>query len=247
MQQTMWVGRGSHMSLGRRATSRSAIKQQQGKNLKQQFVPPTAPPAPPIAPPPPPPPPEPPLATQKAGGEFPTRRDLFMLFTIGGGVWWWRLNQDFPGRMFSMEDIQDLMLYQTQAGNLVAAWQDDAGRFQLLDQAGNFYYDSQDEHIGIIMVDPEGTLTNMYMDEKTNQFTERIMGNIKDIELKPIDKVGNLRFSEPVYVAGFKDKTLPVFDPRGPLPSVISEPYMRELGKAREKYAKESSNELAAE
>eukprot|EP01024_Parvocaulis_polyphysoides_P073571 TRINITY_DN9475_c1_g1_i6.p1 TRINITY_DN9475_c1_g1~~TRINITY_DN9475_c1_g1_i6.p1 ORF type:complete len:251 (-),score=47.55 TRINITY_DN9475_c1_g1_i6:320-1072(-) len=237
MQGIIWSGKGSHTMFARRRTViRSAIKQQQKKT--EQFIPPPAPPAPPVVPPPPPPP-ETPISTEKGGGEFPTRRDLLLLFLVGGGVWWWRIQQDFPGKMYTMDDIEDMMVYQTPKGVLVAVWQDEAGRFQLLDQAGNFYYDSGDDNIGVIMVDPDGVMTNMYVDENTKEYTEKVMGNIKDIELRLIDRVGNLEFKEPVYVAGFKDKTLPVFDPRGPLPSVVSEDQMRLMAEVKEKSAEQ--------
>eukprot|EP01026_Neomeris_dumetosa_P075024 TRINITY_DN786_c0_g1_i4.p2 TRINITY_DN786_c0_g1~~TRINITY_DN786_c0_g1_i4.p2 ORF type:complete len:119 (-),score=20.76 TRINITY_DN786_c0_g1_i4:406-762(-) len=99
----------------------------------------------------------------------------------------------------------------------------------MIDQLGNFYYDSGDDYIGMVMVDNEGTLTNLYIDENTKEYSERVLGKLEDIQLELIDKVGNLQFTEPVYVAGFKDKTIPIFDPRGPLPVVMNEKQMKVL------------------
>eukprot|EP01025_Chloroclados_australasicus_P052598 TRINITY_DN6137_c0_g1_i20.p1 TRINITY_DN6137_c0_g1~~TRINITY_DN6137_c0_g1_i20.p1 ORF type:complete len:259 (-),score=38.06 TRINITY_DN6137_c0_g1_i20:385-1161(-) len=222
---------------------RRAVKQDQKSKSGQSFMPPPAPPAPPVEPPPPPPPPVLPPQTQQDGNAFPTRRDLFLMFMVGGGVWWWRLNQEFPGQIMKLKDQDNVMIYKTPKGAMVAVWEDQAGRFQMLDQAGNFYYDSGDDYIGMVMMDNEGTLTNMYIDEKTKEYQESVIGNIRDIKLELIDRVGNLEFEEPVYVAGFKDKKVPVLDPRGPLPTMITRDQLEVLQEAQEEF-KEAREEF---
>ncbi|KXZ41595.1 hypothetical protein GPECTOR_375g164 [Gonium pectorale] len=185
---------------------------------------PKAAPAPPASsrnymPPPPPPPPPTDMATDMPF-PFRSRREI-ALTMLGGSAALWLLNNKVlypvdsfgskPPIDFSLAGYTDLrpeefFYFKTPGGRWVAAAEDDQGRFFMIDEVGDLYYDSGDPDVGLYAMDTQGNLFNFYRDTDGQQKITPV-GNVTDLKQFKISEIAGIQLDRDVNVVAFQDGT----------------------------------------
>ncbi|GIL61428.1 hypothetical protein Vafri_15877 [Volvox africanus] len=186
----------------------------------------------------PPPPPPPPPVVNDAPFPFRSRREI--IFTmLGGSAALWLLNHnvlmpidsfgDKPPIDFTLAGYTDLrpdefVYFKTPGGRWVAAAEDEQGRFFMIDEVGDLYYDSGNPDIGLYAMDTQGNLFNFYRDTDGQQKITPV-GNVSDLKQFKIGEIAGIKLDRDVNVVAFQDGS------SAPLPpgSTYVDPYTGEL------------------
>ncbi|GLC36467.1 hypothetical protein PLESTB_000151400 [Pleodorina starrii] len=186
----------------------------------------------------PPPPPPPPPMVNDAPFPFRSRREI-VLTMLGGSAALWLLNHNVlapidsfganPPVNFSLAGYTDLkaeefVYFKTPGGRWVAAAEDEQGRFFMIDEVGDLYYDSGDPNIGLYAMDTEGNLFNFYRDTDGEQKITPV-GNVAELKQFKISEIAGIKLDRDVNVVAFQDGST------APLPpgSTYIDPYTGEL------------------
>ncbi|EFJ49095.1 hypothetical protein VOLCADRAFT_117417 [Volvox carteri f. nagariensis] len=187
----------------------------------------------------PPPPPPPPATANDAPFPFRSRREI-VLTMLGGSAALWLLNHkvimpidsfgDKPPVDFTLAGYTDLkpeefVYFKTPGGRWVAAAEDDQGRFFMIDEVGDLYYDSGDPDVGLYAMDTQGNLFNFYRDPDDGEQKITPVGNVSDLKQFKISEIAGIKLDRDVNVVAFQDGST------APLPpgSTYRDPYTGEL------------------
>ncbi|GFR52646.1 hypothetical protein Agub_g15238 [Astrephomene gubernaculifera] len=186
----------------------------------------------------PPPPPPPPEVLTDMPFPFRSRREI-ALSMLGGSAALWLFNHkvlfpidsfgERPPIDFSLAGYTDLtpeefVYFKTPAGRWVAAAEDEQGRFFMIDEVGDLYYDSGDPDVGLYAMDTQGNLFNFYRDTDGQQKITPV-GNVADLKSFKISEIAGIKLDRDVNVVAFQDGTT------APLPpgSTYVDPFSGEL------------------
>ncbi|PNW78095.1 hypothetical protein CHLRE_10g464050v5 [Chlamydomonas reinhardtii] len=188
--------------------------------------------------PPPPPPPPPVDINTDMPFPFRSRREI-ALTMLGGSAALWLLNHkvlapidsfgekppiDFTLAGYADLRPEDFVYFKTPQGRWVAAAEDEQGRFFMIDEVGDLYYDSGDPDIGLYAMDTQGNLFNFYRDTDGQQKITPV-GNVADLKKFKIGEIAGIKLDRDVNVVAFQDGTA------APLPpgSAYVDPYTGEV------------------
>ncbi|KAF8066169.1 PRY2 [Scenedesmus sp. PABB004] len=112
----------------------------------------------------------------------------------------------FPFELAGYTDVaaEDFVYARTPGGAWVAAAQDPAGRLYLIDQAGDLYYDSGRPETGIYVLDPQGNLFNVYLDDAGGRRVTPV-GNISQMARFKVSEIAGIKLDKDVTVVGMAD------------------------------------------
>lgn len=132
-------------------------------------------------------------------------------------VWWWNKRvlppvtlgsppADIPFSLAGYTDVApgDFAYARTPGGNWIAAAADETGRVYVIDQAGDLYYDSGDPALGVIALDRQGNLFNLYLDESGSRAITPL-GNVSQLTRFKISEIAGIKLDHDVTVVAMAD------------------------------------------
>ncbi|MEW5301019.1 MAG: hypothetical protein WDW38_009412 [Sanguina aurantia] len=170
---------------------------------------------------PPPPPPIPPGQRPNmtpGGGPFQSRRAIALTIaistaalygfnhTIGTPIDAFGDKPDIPFDLVGYSDLaaDKFVYFKTPAGSWVAAAEDKQGRFFMIDQAGDLYFDTGDPQVGMYAMDTQGNLFNFYVDTDGQQKITPV-GSVNDLQKFKISEIAGMKLDRDVNVVAFQD------------------------------------------
>lgn len=111
----------------------------------------------------------------------------------GSAAWYGLLKAGVP--LTGVDRQRGVALLRTRRGNVVAATQDAAGRVFMFDKAGNIYYDTGDQRVGLYIVDTAGEMFNEFVDKDGN-VQQVALGNLADLTSIQVTEIGGVEVEQ---------------------------------------------------